>query len=65
MKATIKHGGDQAELTLIPETEDDKQALRNFSTMGGSRWPKMISCRGFDYMNPEVEFIVQPWPRND
>lgn len=63
MRATIDQGTTQAEITLIPDTPEDAEALKIFAGM--TVRPHMINCRGFDYMNPVVEFLVQPMPRGD
>jgi hypothetical protein len=50
-------------LVLHPENEPDKEAARTFALKCAR--PRMISHRGFSYMQPAVEFIVQDMPRND
>lgn len=63
MKAHIKADGNQFVLTLEPEIEADSGPLRDFGMALGRT--HIVNCRGFQYMNQKVEFLVQPYPSND
>lgn len=63
MKAKITHNNGQFLLTLEPEFVDDKEALHDMSL--ALERPNMINCRGFGYMKPSVEFLIQPMPSRD
>lgn len=64
MKAMLTLGGDHQDmLTLTPETVAEGDALKAFAHT--TTRPRMINCRGFAYMQSEVEFLIQAMPRND
>jgi hypothetical protein len=44
-------------LTLIPENPGDQEALKKFATMTRQR-PHQFTCRGFEYLKPEVDFVI-------
>lgn len=50
-------------LTLIPETDDERTQLVAYARRMAR--PCMISARGFLYMDPSVEFYIQPMPSGD
>lgn len=64
MKASI--GGNmtnQALLVLTPESDEDRLLLGNLASMTGPTC--IINHRGFRYMEPETEFLIQKMPRGD
>jgi hypothetical protein len=66
VKAKIEFPGNrQAIITLSPESEEDQQAIKDLAVHAGPASPAMLNCRGFQYLKPEVEFLVQPMPRGD
>jgi hypothetical protein len=64
MKAILSHSGEaQLLLTLRPENAEEESAVREFG-LRTSR-AHIINCRGFQYMQSEVEFLVQPMSTGD
>jgi hypothetical protein len=63
MKAIIKPSGGSYILTLVPENNDDRNDLRDFGSE--TMRAHIINCRGFVYLQPEVEFLVQPYTGDD
>lgn len=64
MKASLEPSGTSWLLTLSPESDDDRLALMTAGSEMSPR-PYMINCRGFRYLEPEVQFLIQPMPRGD
>lgn len=63
MKATIEPTGNQILFTLTPETEEEGRELKAVGvTLTRSH---QIMFRGFKYMEPSVELLVQPHARSD
>ena len=60
MRAKITvHAGKQFVLTLEPENPAEKKDLIEMSE--ALKRANIINCRGFKYLEPEVEFLVQPY----
>jgi len=66
MKAKLALGSNgQTVLTLIPETDTH---THDFTTLLGVEMgarQHIINCRGFQYMEEQVEFLIQPLPNRD
>lgn len=62
MKAKLD-GMGQFVLTLIPESGEDREALRDLSEKTAR--VHIINCRGIRYLEQDVEFLIQPMPRGD
>lgn len=68
MRVLINNGGqgnagNQHLLTFRPDTDEDRVALKNFAD--SLKRVHIVSCRGFEYMTSDVEFLVQPMPGRD
>lgn len=64
MKAEIEQGERHATVKLTPEGDLDRKAIMEFAKWMNARG-HIINCRGFGYMDPTVEFLVQPTPTGD
>ena len=53
----------QALLTLTPETDEERAALSKLATLTGRTC--IINHRGFNYMDPNVSFLIQTMPSGD
>lgn len=66
MKAVLKFIGTQTNSVIIcltPESNAERENLRELAEFTGRVC--IINHRGFQYMNPETEFLVQPMPSSD
>lgn len=63
MIARIRGMGSQFVLTVEPEIEAETASVRQFSAALARA--HLINCRGFQYMDSKVEFLVQPVPGRD
>jgi hypothetical protein len=61
----IPCNGGQMIIQLAPESDEDKAELKAFAGGVKQQSAMMINCRGFEYLKPEVEFLLQPMPRGD
>lgn len=64
MKADLS--GDMASqvlMVLTPETDDEKRLLQKLATLTNRTC--IVNHRGFNYMDPSVEFLVQKMPSGD
>jgi hypothetical protein len=58
MKATIVFNTpNQVSLKLLPESPDEKLKVTGLATVTSR--PHTFFSRGFEYMDPEVEFLIQ------
>jgi hypothetical protein len=63
VKVDLALSQNGAQLTLIPENPGDQEALQKFATMTRQR-AHTLTCRGFEYLKPEVDFVVSGPPRS-
>lgn len=63
MKAQLELKGTQSIITLLPDTEAERELVREFSLKLNRT--HIINSRGFEYMTPEVGFLIQEMPRSD
>lgn len=64
MKAKIiVDGGSQFLVRFEPENDDERMVATAFCQALDR--PHMVSFRGYRYMAPDVDFLVQPMPSRD
>ena len=63
MKARLELKGGQTIIYLSPEDDDEKSTLMVLAKETAR--VHIINCRGFQYLDPEVGFLVQPMPSSD
>lgn len=59
-----KHGGSQFMLAFEPKSKDDEKTLKDMAkTIGDNNY--IFFSRGFEYMEPKIEFLAQKASNSD